>query len=463
MPDPIEPKLAWEPADPSVWDRRWAAHLYRRAAFGFPARMGRTPAVQQLDAAVDRGRDACIEELLTGGERAGSLDDLMDSLGAGIAGKRPGRFQEPGHEKLRGWWLYRMIHTPHPLRERMTLFWHDHFATSIAKVGSMSLMFRQNRLLREHALGHFGPLLRGISRDPAMIVWLDSQKNVKGRPNENFAREIMELFSLGVGNYTEKDIQEVARCFTGWSVNGEDFQLNRSVHDEGDKSVLGTKGPLDGDGVVEILLGHPATAQYLVRKLYAEFVSEVDEPSEELLEPLVTAFKQSDYDVAALLRTMLTSRLFFSEHAYRRRVKSPAEYVVGLVRAFDGSPKMEQLARGMDGLGQSLFAPPNVAGWDAGPSWLNSATLLARHNFAARFVSDEVPGLSVDVQEYLAEQEVGEPRQRVEFLLDLLLQGDVPPEARNQLEGYASKDATDASRLRQLAHTILLIPEFQLA
>ena len=226
-----------------------------------------------------------------------------------------------------------MLQGGHPLREKLTLFWHNHFATSLAKVQDPVLMFRQNGLLREHALGRFGPLLQAISRDPAMLVWLDSNSNVKGKPNENYARELMELFSLGVGNYTEKDIREAARAFTGWRTDGTGFAFDARLHDGGTKTVLGQTGTWDGGDVVRIVLEQPAAARFLVRKLYRYLVSETATPPDALLEPLCESFRQSDYDIAGLVRTILASRHFYSAHAFRQRIKGPVEYVLGAVQA----------------------------------------------------------------------------------------------------------------------------------
>ena len=233
---------------------------------------------------------------------------------------------------LQAAWLQRMIDGVEPLREKMTLFWHNHFATSIAKVNDGSLMERQYELLFTHALGNFRPLLQEISRDPAMLVWLDSNQNVKGKPNENYAREVMELFTLGVGNYTEKDIREAARAFTGWHTSGGRFTFVHGEHDDGPKTVLGQTGNWDGDDVVRILLDQPACARFLVRKLYRFLVSENVAPPDALLDPLADAFRKSDYDIAVLVRTILRSQHFFSAYAYRQKVKWPVEYAVGVVR-----------------------------------------------------------------------------------------------------------------------------------
>jgi hypothetical protein len=292
---------------------------------------------------------------------------------------------------LRTWWLYAMLESGHPLREKLTLFWHNHFATSYAKVRSTKLMYEQNVLLRTHALGKFRQFLFDMTRDTAMLVWLDSNRNVKGAPNENYAREVMELFSLGVGNYTEKDIQEAARALTGWhhDVEVTKFEFVREQHDGGEKTLFGKTGKLGGTDVVNLCCDQPACAPFLVGKLYSFFVSETA-PPKGLLDPLAAQFRKSGYDVAALVKTMLSSRLFFSEHAYRKRVKWPVECALGAVRAavpdrVPLSDVVEPLAK----MGQALFAPPNVKGWRTGTDWLNSATLLARNNFAEKVALGE--------------------------------------------------------------------------
>src|SRR5262249_16709233 len=283
---------------------------------------------------------------------------------------------------LQGWWLYRMILTPPPLRERMTLFWHNHFATSIVKVKSPALMKQQNLLLRKHALGKFHPFLLEMSKDPAMLIWLDSNSNVKAHPNENYAREVMELFSLGVGNYTEKDIREAARAFTGWHTDGEEYEFNPGFHDDGEKTVLKHTGNWDGGDIVRILLEEKSCARFLVRKLYRNFVSENQQPPEALLEPLCEQLRKNDYDVAAVLRTMLASNHFFSDYAFRQRIKSPVDFTIGTVRSVaSGQLPQSVLVTRLEGMGQDLFAPPNVKGWTGAQAWLNTSTILTRQNF----------------------------------------------------------------------------------
>ena len=276
--DPAEAWKPWQPSPGDPWNRKWAAHLYRRAAFGYSR--------EDLIEAERLGLQGTLDLLFEGRPYATeSLETLID-VGRLTA------LRDDGGDQLRGWWLYAMLQGGHPLREKLTLFWHDHFATSLAKVQNPSLMFRQNCLLREHALSRFGPMLQAISRDGAMLVWLDSNSNVKGSPNENYARELMELFSLGVGNYTEKDVREAARAFTGWRTDGAEFAFSAAIHDSGTKTVLGQTGNWDGGDVVRIVLEQPAAARFLVRKLYRFFVSEADQVPEALLEPLVRIVPQ---------------------------------------------------------------------------------------------------------------------------------------------------------------------------
>jgi uncharacterized protein (DUF1800 family) len=328
-------------------------------------------------------------------------------------------------------------------------------------------------------------LLLAISRDPAMQLWLDSNSNVRSYANENYARELLELFSLGTGNFTEKDVKEAARAFTGWHTDGQDFAFNEAQHDPGQKTFLGKAGSWDGGDVIRMILEQPAAARFLVRKLYRFFISESDSPPDALVQPLAEQLHRSDYDVRTVVRTMLRSRLFFSEHAYRRRIKSPVEYVIGLTRGLEDRPAMRQLAAAMKGLGQDLFAPPNVKGWDGGKAWLNTATLLARHNLAWTLVGN-------DTREMTDESGIGRRRafktnaaanarpvelvrkyggadapRQVAFLLDLFLAGDVDPAARQKLVDFLKrgdpKDKDWERRVRETLHTILLMPEYQLA
>jgi uncharacterized protein (DUF1800 family) len=281
--------------------------------------------------------------------------------------------------ELRGWWLREMLSTPTPLTERMTLFWHNHFTSSQQKVRSTSLMYRQNSLFRQQALGNFGSLLHAIGRDPAMLLYLDNSSNRKGAPNENFAREVMELFTLGEGQYGEQDVKEAARALTGWSVERDtgEFRSRPAAHDTGSKTILGVSGNFDGDAMLDILLAQPACAEYLVVKLWREFISPDPDPRE--VKRIARQFRDSRYDIKTALRELFLAPAFWQAGNRATLVKSPVELVVGTLRQFRFSyddPLPFTFAVGQ--LGQNLFNSPNVKGWPGGDAWINSTTLLAR-------------------------------------------------------------------------------------
>jgi uncharacterized protein (DUF1800 family) len=342
-------------------------------------------------------------------------------------------------------------------------------------------MYNQNKLLRKHALGKFPEFLLEVSKDPAMIVYLDSNNNIKGKPNENYAREVMELFSLGVGNYTEKDVQEAARAFTGWHTNGNDkFEFNDKFHDFDSKTILGQKGEWNGDDVIRIIIEQKACAPFLVRKFYRFFISENAEPPDALLAPLADSFRKSGYDIAAVLGTILRSRHFFSEHAFHQRVKSPVEFTLGAARAV--GPQLvnpKALAGWVDDMGQRLFAPPNVKGWPGGKTWLNTSTVLARHNFAQALCSGtsdinkgsaenpEPSAAFVDPSAYFRREKITEPEKILDTLADMVFQDDLGDKTRKRLltflkEGEPKGQALD-QRIRETIHALLCMPEYQLA
>ena len=291
---------------------------------------------------------------------------------------------EKGAE-LRGWWMTEMLTTPSPLTEKMVLFWHNHFVSSLQKVRSPVLMYRQHLLLRRHALGYFGDLLHEVSKDPAMVIYLDNASNRKGQPNENFAREVMELFTLGEGHYSESDIKEAARAFTGWSLDLDsgEFVWRARIHDGDVKNVLGRSGNFDGDAVLDILLAQPQTAEFIVAKMWREFVSPAPDAAE--VNRIARMFRDNRYNIKVALRALLTADAFYAPQNRAALIKSPVELIVGTLRQFrfETGEVMPFLFVARQ-LGQDLFAPPNVKGWPGGEAWINSATLLARKQLLER-------------------------------------------------------------------------------
>jgi uncharacterized protein (DUF1800 family) len=287
--------------------------------------------------------------------------------------------------ELRAWWLGEMLATTSPLTERMTLFWHNHFATSQQKVKLGQLMYRQNALLRREALGNFGTLLHAVAKDPAMLVYLDNARSRREAPNENFAREVMELFTLGVGHYGEKDVKEAARAFTGWSLDRDTgaYRYRPFFHDGGEKTVLGVSGRLDGDQVLDILLARPETARLIARKLWLEFVSPA--PDEAVVERWAEVFRGAHYEIKPLIRAILLSDAFWAPQNRATLVKSPVDLVAGTLRTFGIRPDdLRPAAVACAAFGQNLFSPPNVKGWPGGDAWIDSATLLGRKQFVER-------------------------------------------------------------------------------
>jgi uncharacterized protein (DUF1800 family) len=288
--------------------------------------------------------------------------------------------------EIKAWWLREMLETPTPLAERMALFWHNHFATSQQKVVSSQAMWRQNQLFRTQALGSFASLLHGVSKDPAMLVYLDAANSRRESPNENFAREVMELFTLGEatqgGGYNEQDIKEVARAFTGWSVDRDDysFKYRERIHDIFSKTVLGKVGNFNGDDVLNIMLAQAACGEFIVGKLWKEFVSPVPDTME--VKRIAKRFAQGGYAIDTALADLFTTDAFWADSNRGSLIKSPVDLVVGSVRQFgfsysDVLPFVLKTAQ----LGQNLLMPPNVKGWPGYTDWINATTLLERKNF----------------------------------------------------------------------------------
>ncbi len=296
--------------------------------------------------------------------------------------KRVKQLKKEYSKSMQAWWYTLMLQTPSPFTEKMTLFWHNHFATSGQKVKRPDYLIEQNILLRKHALESFREMLHAIAKDPAMLIYLDNRLNRKESPNENFAREIMELFTLGEGYYSEQDIREAARAFTGWGVNrkASSFRVFPQRHDNGIKTVLGHQGRFDGDDIIEILLEEPQTAIFISNKLWKEFVSPDPDPEE--IERLATIFRTTNYNIKKLMKAILISDHFYRSENRMNLIKSPIELVVGTLRQFDIQlPDLEAPLKITANLGQNIFYPPNVKGWPGGEYWINSHTLQLRKYF----------------------------------------------------------------------------------
>jgi hypothetical protein len=447
MPTAEGPWAPYKPTPQDPWDLGKVAHLHRRASFG--AGWG------ELRRDLKDGPDAAVDRLLRPREMTAEEKQILDSLRRGVLDSGDG-------DRLKAWWLYRVLYDPDPLREKLTLFWHGHFATSNRKVQNIALMLKQNDLLRAHALGRFGDLLHGIVGDGAMLVWLDGAGSKKEKPNENFGREFLELFTLGVGHYTEKDLREAARAFTGWSV---EHGFSAAAHDSGTKTFLKQTGPWKAADVVRITLEQPACAEFLCRKLYRFLVSEGEEPKADLLAPLAEELRGHSYDVGHIAGIILRSKHFYAPAVRRQRITSPVEYSAGLLRVLQvprGDVRLLALALACERQGQDLFHPPNVKGWDGGKSWLNSTTVLERGNWANDVVWGHADfGLNpYDPIAWAKRYEVA-PAQVVEGFTDLLLQGDVDSKAREVARRAGQAGTADG--LRKALQILLHCPEYQLA
>lgn len=418
MPDAPEPTASMRPVRAEAFSEAQARRLLFRAGFGgTPAQisalveMGPARAVDLLlntDTDYDGPRgyewdsdimlvDATSREEYRRAQRAGDEDTL-----ARLRLNRQDQQRQDRQQirRMQQWWLARMIESPAPLLEKMTLFWHGHFAASYRKTENSWHMLAQNRMFRKHALGNFADLLFAIVRDPAMIQFLDNHTSRKEHPNENLAREIMELFSLGVGQYSEKDIQEGARALTGHTFEGNDFVYREAWHDDGMKRILAASGRMTGDDFVKAILEQRRCAEFIAWKLYRFFVVS-DLPEDLKLAPrwavlairdLTREILSARYDLKPALRTLFLSEHFYDPALEGSLIKSPAELVVGAVRSLNTPVReLSVLVDAMDRMGQALFYPPSVAGWDGGRSWISTSTMFVRQNTLVYLIDGALP------------------------------------------------------------------------
>jgi uncharacterized protein (DUF1800 family) len=383
-----------KPLSPSRWDYTTAAHLLNRAGFGGPP--------GEIDKLVSLGHERAVDYLVDFEKTPDTTPDpdwahpdpgKAERRRAARNATPEARQQMQKVERqmenerileLRGWWLRRMAKGPRPFQEKMVLFWHGHFATSYEKVRDAYYMWRQNELFRRLATGNWLDLLTEAGKDPAMLVWLDQAQSRKDHPNENFAREVMELFALGEGHYTEKDIGEAARALTGWGLDPESqkFVWRPFIHDTGEKSVLGRTGNLDGDDFLAQIVAQPQAAMFITAKLWNFFAGEM--PSPELNAELASFFRQTGNNFKPFMRMMLSTEEFYSSSIVRNEIKSPVQWLIGSVRMLECElPPPLVSTNLLRSLGQDIFAPPNVKGWDGGIAWITTNNLIARYNQAA--------------------------------------------------------------------------------
>ena len=444
LTDALRAWAAYEPDRDRPWNLALAGHLYRRAGFGANW--------SQLQQAISDGPQRTIDKLMRPEADIAGFNRTHDDYEAATG----------SIGQLQAWWLRRMIQSPHPLQEKMTLFWHGHFATNAEKVKNGRLMREHDTLLRSQALGSFGSLLEGIVRDPAVMLWLGAETNRKARSNENLARAIMENFTLGPENCTERDISEASRAFTGWFVLRGKLRYIAREYDGGTKEILGRQGKFARDDVLQIVLEQRATSYGIVRKLYRWLISETEQPDDAVLSPLAEPFAQ-DHDVSKLVETMLRSNLFFSAAAYRSRIKSPIEFALGIVKALEGTVSTTQLAKDMADLGQNLYHPPTVSGWTGGRHWIDSAAMVGRQNLAWAMLRGSDPyGKKLSPWAVAQRHGCSTFESAAQFVLDLFLQGDVDAGAYEKLTQTAQEGELE-KRVRRFAHAAATLPEFHLA
>lgn len=487
MPDPSLRKYQPTTADP--WDYTKAAHLLNRAGFG-----GKPAEIERL---VQIGFEAAVNEVVdyeTVPDAFPAIDfseihalveeaQRMRQAGAEERARFAinNRIQQTNRQKLqelRETWVTKMIQTRRPLQEKMVLFWHGHLVSGWPEVQNAEHLTIQNELFRRMALGNYKELILAIVRDPAMLTYTENFQNRKGKPNENLGRNLMEMFTTGIGNYTEEDVKENARALTGWTWRGNEFFFNRAQHDDGIKTFMGVTGNLDAPDTIDITFRQPATARFLPRKLFEFFV--YLRPEERIVDDLAGVFKVTNFSVKPVVRRILQSELFYSPRTIRALVKSPVQLIVGAVRQLDGDQTpVRALVAAMDLMGQALLYPPNIGGWPKGEGWITTATVLMRYNFSGLLMTGRMPGLprrtgapGLDAARFVsgtpgtAADVVGQLTQR--FLYKSL-------DGRRQfglLRTLGANRPTDrfvpdgpqaAERLRTLAHMIMSMPEYQVS
>jgi uncharacterized protein (DUF1800 family) len=444
--------------------QRKLQHLYLRAGFG------ETP--HFIHKTIEKPVDGHVSDLFENSKTISRLNYLENPLKgktkAELSNRKILRMILKSREQVRKLnlaWLERMAKTKAVFREKMTLFWHGHFAT---RSDFAYLMQIQNNTFRKHALGNFRDLLHAVAQDPAMLLFLNNQQNIKKSPNENFARELMELFTLGEGQYTEQDIKESARAFTGWQVNRRgEFEFNQHLHDFGEKTFFGKTGDFNGDDIIDIILKNRQVAHFISKKIYEEFVNE--KPDEENIRLMADVFYESNYDITTLMKYVFTSEWFYDERNMGNKIISPVEMLVRYKKLFNLEFKDEKTALGFQYLlGQILFMPPNVAGWKGGRNWIDSATLMYRIQIPVQSYNMELyPVLQKKINWKVNWQKLSAfyAKQSAGKLLDKIISDFIQSNAaqidRDYLQSYANSDS-NGMYVKSLIAAVMALPEFQL-
>ena len=458
------------------------AHLLRRCGFG--------ATLPELEAYQAKGYEATVEELLHPEDAPEWNDDLVRRY-------HTDQNSVMYFESAQAYWMYKMINSKRPLEEKIALFWHGLFATAYGKLNHAKGVLNQTDTFRRHGLGSFHNILMELSRDPAMIFWLDNKDNHKDAPNENYGRELLELFSMGIGTYTEDDVKSCARAFTGWTIANDEYMSVRAArdsiwpsgridwqfeyrpedHDDTEKEFLGRKGNFNGEDIIDIIAMRPATSWFISGKLYNYFVS--DTPNEEAIGFLAEEYRKSGGNIRSMLRALFLSDYFMSEDVWYARVKSPAELVVGTAR-LAGSYQTPQwditnLSSDANFMGQEILNPPTVEGWHTGTEWVDTGTLVERVNSAALVIGDAtLPGVQAMIQSLKDGQDTCQPFELVDACLLLTGGLQVSDGTRQRLVEFAAnwgevnftpEDAVACSEQRvvELLQMILSTREYQMA
>jgi uncharacterized protein (DUF1800 family) len=473
------------------WNKRLAAHLLRRAGFGGSPeeieRVAGTSMNAAVDALIHYPKDTGLpgqpsemdpqyaqEVALAFQARSRAVDDATLQMQR----MQIQQSRQKANLSTIGWWFDRMINSPAPLQEKMTLFWHGHFTSAMFQKGiTPKEMVDQNWLFRSNALGNVREMTHAVSRDPAMLKYLDNARSNKDHPNENYARELMELFTLGIGNYTENDIRESARAFTGYTVygplRGGAFYFNPKIHDDGNKAFLNARGPLDGDQVVDCIFRQPAASRWFAQKFLNFFV--YNEPEPQLIDAVAEQIRKNDFQIAPVMSMLLRSNVFYSDRAYRALVKSPVEFVVGTQKLFGLKEVTPQAIGALNRMGQVPFHPPSVKGWDGGATWLNSQTVLARENFlnfTVTYATQQMKSATMSASAWMPMTPSLSAKDTTLKLVDAILQGDAAPASTAKLQAYLEGNDNSAlgqlsgenfeERMRGAAYLSMAMPAYQL-